>query len=626
MTNISYKPSPVCVDITSLSNIKDTSFDGGTTATVDGYVDNFYLDKTSTAGIDHIAVFPTRSGTGRWLRRIGASSNNYASITNWYISASGTTTGLGTTPSDPITAAELSRRLKGVTLNIIGAMTVHYDAAGDPNGVLDVSWNIPINCQTFIVGTPTSSGVTGTCTTWINAVTTTSPSSYGFTDSALPANNSFSALVGSRIRITSGPRAGLCMSIMKDQSTNTMTPAVNKTARIAPPFTAGPLTYPYLPFSATLTVPVIGDSYVVESVPNIGSIQFTGKIDYNFSDNIGSTRIILKDISTTVESSVVLDRPFTVTFVDCNINFIYAVAPASVILLGGSSQFINLANGAQLTAFGHGVGTSGWSAANGVNIVFEGVLFQTHELDMREGSKGSISSTGGLSIWDDFGGEGSSGGYGLLLQHAFLRVSGPLYGVNQGGAQIIDGSWLLWDPGFLPTITGAYGGNNTEWLVDAHSAGSWASLPNGSFRDRLTGSTIGPRDLGNGAEQSAMAEATDSPTLTSSTFADIPGMTITFTSPGTSQGFMIISLTLNASALTHDAIIQLVVDGVAKRGGDISATAVNGCVCIVYRMTMSLISHVIKAQYKIAAGGTLQIRPSTHIEESGQLVVWKSSF
>lgn len=518
----------------------------------------------------------------------------FAATTDWFLSISGTTAGTGTSIGDPITPTELSRRLNGLILTVSGFMTLHYNAAGDPTGTLLITWHTPLGCQLVILGTPTLTGVSGTLTSWVSINTTSTANSYGFTDSALPTAGSWSAQVGNRIRLTS---SNLCMTIIKDQNTNTS--PVPKTARVAPPYLAT-FTYPFDTASKFVhTIPTTNSAYVVESLPSLGSVQRLGSFAPNSSVNGVNLGIIFKDIKV-VDCAIDPPTGLAVAYLNCSIGLLHPIDSGQFFLLGGSCTAVD-SNGGKIVAKGTAFSTGSQIGANpGATIWVQDCLIQGIILGVASGGSFRVlpGSGDGLQFFDMPATSFAFTGIALIQ----ATISGA-NNATSPMAQITDGGKCAWT--VLPTIPG-------QIFIDNIVYNSWGT---GQFVDRLTGSAMFPNVLGVGPYLSAMGEVTTDQSLSNVSHTDIPGMTVTVT---TVADFLLIQLTVNASTVTAAANIYLVIDGATVRGGAIPS-GTNGSVNIVYRKAVTSGSHTVKAQY--STSGTLQIRPVSHVEESGAIVV-----
>lgn len=405
----------------------------------------------------------------------------YAAVSDWYVSATGTRSGTGTAANDPILPAELSRRLKGVTMTVTGFMTVHYDAAGDPTGTLIETWNTPTGCQVVIQGTPTSLGITGTLTAWIAINTTSTASSYGFTDSALSTAGAWTAPAAAkaRIRIVGGARDGLCLAVVKDENTNP-TP-VPKTARVAPPHLAT-LTYPFNSSTTFVhTTPVAGDAYVVETLPSLGGVQRAGTFAPNSSVNGVNIGIIFRDINV-VDCAIDPPPGNAVAYLNCNVGLMHPIDSGQFFLLGGQCAGVD-SNGGKIVAKGVAFAGSQIGANQGATIWLQDCLSQATFMGIDAAAKVRIlpGSGDGLQFFDVIAASFAIGGQ--LLAQAVIS------GANNGSAtmaQITDGGKFPWT--VLPTIPG-------QVLVDNIVYSGWGT---GQMVDRLTGSAMFPNVTGAG--------------------------------------------------------------------------------------------------------------------------------
>jgi len=402
-----------------------------------------------------------------------------AAVTDWYLSASGIPTASGTDAAHPIPPAELSRRLAGLTVVPIGPsglptnlLTLHYDAAGDPTGGLVISWNLLAPTQMIVFGTPTLTGTSGTLTAWTAIDHSASPKSYGFEDSALPAANAWSAFVGNnadvaprRIRITSGPRAGLCMAVLKDENTNV--PAVPKTARVAPPYKNPAFTFPIQFWNAQPTIPALGDPYVVESLPNIGWVRNTG-VNVN-----GTAQIFFKDVafSTSVGTSVSLANGEFTAFYDCHHPWVVSVGPTA--LYGGSCEYAE-ARAGLFQATGVGI-TDHWDIYSGTHADISDCLFQGATLNVNAGSR--VSCHPGLQFFDSPGAP--------LIVFGLCNAGNLSGNKNAKGALLNSGGRLTW--GMLPTLQNNTGTGSAVLLDGA--ASPWGD---GYIANAITGTNVHP--------------------------------------------------------------------------------------------------------------------------------------
>lgn len=471
----------VVVDsLAALQMLHVSELEEGTSAWVTQQIDYYILQKNSSAVVGGTNVVAPVAGSSiagapnaKWvLSSVVASAQRAAdaATTDWYVSATGNSSASGTDAGHPIPPSELSRRLSGLTLTVAGLMTVHYDAAGDPAGGLVISWTMATATQMLVIGTPTSTGTTGTLTTWVTIDNTTTPKSYGFEDTALPAANSWSAFVGvpsvsapKRIRITLGPRVGLCMAVLKDENTNSV--PVPKTARVAPPYSNPSFAYPIAFYTPVLTVPVAGDPYVVESLPNIGWVRNSGV-------NVNSTaQIFFKDVAFTplAGTSVSVASGEFSGFYDCHQPWIVSVGPTAIY--GGSSDYAEVRTGL-FQATGVGI-LFGWELYSGsfsdiANCLFQGAYFKTYY-----GARMSCSS--GIQIFD------TASTPLIVLGWAFFAI---LSGDNNGSFPVVNnGGRLVWN--VVPTIQNNVGVNSAI-SVD----GVQFPWGNGIVFDKTTGSNV----------------------------------------------------------------------------------------------------------------------------------------
>jgi hypothetical protein len=408
--------------------------------------------------------------------RTAAQKATDAATTTWYVSASGTTTGTGTSIGDPITPAELSRRLNGVTLTTTGNMTVNIDAAGDSTHTFFITWNTPINTATLIKGTATTvalGGTAGTITTWRNK-TAASNITYGITDTGLPAANSWTAQVGRRLRNTT---KNTVQWILKDEG--------SKVARISPPYTFSDA-YPVNPYSGSfnLTQGANADTYVVETLTPLGGIQFvgwednSGQIDGNYN-----ARLVVENVSLPFG---VVNTPIGVNFLNSEIGLPQFQASSGPANLIGCKFYQTNVYGANIGIFGSTAMGGGMSGAGG-SVTLQDVTFQGSGTYFSLFGAWSVYQSGDVAVFD-----GGSSTAVLLIGNGYWEIGGASYLYGNGnnyGVRII-GSSFTWGSQ-KPVITGTTG----DLLIEGNAV-TWAQTP---YNDRLTGAGANAYGTGFGA-------------------------------------------------------------------------------------------------------------------------------
>lgn len=195
----------------------------------------------------------------------------------WHVRPStGSDANNGLTSASPVaTGVELSNRL-GRYNRIAQATTVNLPEglpATDALSLIVVFDDLNASGAGILAkgGVKTTLG-TGTFTSAPTAENPATNTTWSVVNSALPSANSWAALVGKRIRITSGPRVGLMAWILKDLG--------SKTARTSEWAVVD--AWPGL--SVTLGTPQSGDAYAVEDLQQVslGAIDtLFQNIDYN---------------------------------------------------------------------------------------------------------------------------------------------------------------------------------------------------------------------------------------------------------------------------------------------------------------------------------------------------------
>jgi hypothetical protein len=400
----------------------------------------------------------------------------YAAQQNWWVSATGTTTGTGAASNDPITMAELSARLNNVTLTTTGNMTVNIDAAGDAAHSFYITWNTPINTATLIKGTATTvalGGTAGTITTWRNK-TPASNITYGITDTGLPAANSWTAQVGRRLRNTT---KNTVQWILKDEG--------SKVARTSPPYTFSDA-YPVNVYSGAfnLTQGANADTYVVETLTPLGGIQFvgwednSGQIDGNYN-----ARLVVENVSLPFG---VVNTSIGVNFLNSEIGLPQFQASSGPANLIGCKFYQTNVYGANIGIFGSTAMGGGMSGAGG-GVTLQDVTFQGSGTYFSLFGAWSVYQSGDVAVFD---GGGSTAV--LLIGNGYWEIAGTnyLYGNgNNYGVRVI-GSSFTWGSQ-KPVITGTTG----DLLIEGNAV-TWAQTP---YNDRLTGAGANAYGTGFGA-------------------------------------------------------------------------------------------------------------------------------
>lgn len=196
-----------------------------------------------------------------WIRLL-LGSERWRTQTSWGIDAvNGNDENVGTPASPLATWREFSRRMgpAGEIPETIDVTQSANDSVADDKLTLSGNLSILPNAMFRFHGTPTilDSG-TFTAVTDLNSATQTPPS---VTDAA----QAFGAYTNRRMRIVGGVRDGAISFISLVQAATTVRTnawAINNTAAV-----------PYSP-AVTLVNPVIGDAYVIESLPTLFSFDF----------------------------------------------------------------------------------------------------------------------------------------------------------------------------------------------------------------------------------------------------------------------------------------------------------------------------------------------------------------
>lgn len=263
----------------------------------------FVLDTSSTATVDGATVIAAAGG-GRWLRLLNYAHPSWAVVADWYINATtGNDENDGSSASPLKTWAELARRCgAGNVLNPpvnLGARkmwTVHLMTSLPTSDAIAGTFILGFNVHCEVRGGVSAVLLSGSFT----AVTSRNGASnvpWQVTDSALPLANSWTAAVGSRIRITSGTNQDVMFAVMKDLG--------SKQARVSEPVLisrfnpANATTWPgaIALFNAGKT-PVVSDTYAVETLfsSNIGSLTII-PVDDNSNGGVANNRWFFTEVN-----------------------------------------------------------------------------------------------------------------------------------------------------------------------------------------------------------------------------------------------------------------------------------------------------------------------------------------
>lgn len=278
---------PPVASLAALASVDDSEEPSAAVRFVETIKCSFILDKSSTADVTATTSIATNSGTGRWLRLPGQHPS-WLTQSDWYInSTTGNDENVGDQASRALkTDAERQRRLgfrapirpayvsaqftRPWRLRIIGTLPV------DDPVVLSLAPTQDVTVH--VMGSGSIVDYSGS----ITAITAKNPATntpFSFTDSALPTVNGWSNHIAKRGRIVGGPRDGAIFWFDKDLG--------NRTVRISDPSRVRQIgaTDPFFAFTLTPLTPVVGDAYVVESLPQITTftpdVHFAGNGDWN---------------------------------------------------------------------------------------------------------------------------------------------------------------------------------------------------------------------------------------------------------------------------------------------------------------------------------------------------------
>ena len=509
-------------NVAALSTIGDTALSDNAEAAVLTLDQRFALVKSSTATPDGITVVATKSGVGRWIRKL-TPVPKYTAQTTWYVDpqnalASDENTGLSGSPLK--TLAEVSRRLVVADVTNYTVNLLSDTQAGDTwnyNPHWSSTFSNPLSNATF--GTVTIQGkqtavlagnvVQGSGTTTLG----TTPSSNQ--QAQLNAGFSWATYVGSMVVMKTGTMAGYIAWVLKDLGSNT--------ARISNWWLPGTAPLVGNGTSAALgACPANGDTFDIVSFTKFnGSALHSGNAIRNV----------------TVWNSVAF--PSTSVFVveGCDVRpsmclFQCSLSPATnrgqafngTLRMFGSlyaptgspngvavfDERFRLVNSAMLNTAVNGQNTGRLEI---INSVFQNCPVRCGR--SFPGFGGDTSETGGqLAVFAGTYGMGifDSPTHGLeIVREADVTVDAPLYGSGntQFGAYVNDGGHLMFRSGQSPTVTGTSGdvqlGGATNVLpgLEASAGGSlpataamstwsaWAASPfNGQAMNHTNGSKI----------------------------------------------------------------------------------------------------------------------------------------
>lgn len=406
----------------------------------------------------------------------------YAATSTWHLSQSGSASGTGTSSGDPIPKEELSRRLRGVRLTIAGFMTLQWDAAGDPTGSLNITWDTPPGVQVVIAGVRTS-GATGQLTTWTVIDKSTTPVRYGFKDSAL-ADDGWNARLGQQILMTSGAAAGVVLAVKHNQ--NADTPAVPKTCGVATPYLT-PYSFPFDGSGFAVTPPANSDHYVMQSLTRLGGVIIEGSFDPQSSVTYP---LLFKDIELANPAVGVLPAK-GVAFLNCTLDFLFTTS-GDYTIFGGSLGGI-FASRCAITAIGCAIQLA-ISINNAMFLTLQDCVLEASsdgQLFISDGGVCYVQGADGLQIW---GVTGANAFAAIVKNLSILFLKGALSGANPRGIEIVNG-------GRVPCNTPPTLKATADLLLDIDNAiirtpaQGWGDA---NFADRKTGSGIFTAAVGEG--------------------------------------------------------------------------------------------------------------------------------
>jgi len=391
----------------------------------------------------------------------------------WVDPVNGQNTRSGETAASAVQSVEEVTRRIGPNAELTAGTTIHLlGSAPDQNLKLEGATVGP--GASFVVQAESSSWTplaTGTFTGVTSYVTTSTDQSV--TDAALVGG--FAPYVGQRLRITGGARAGAVAWIAAETA-----PGVAKTSRFA---TYNPLVDAF----PTNVAPVIGDPYVIETLPKLKSVdlEITRLATASSPNRWGW----MQDIDVSDTSATSAEIQIRVGHVISRFEFwACRLAPADLGATAGSG----------LVAEGNVYLYSSLLPAS-ANVTGSGVIFQNSMVLGRPGGFGFFSLYNAVGYLTSMTIEGAQ--LFLADRTTYTYSSGlsiansPLYGINLiGGARLIaatgtsnrifgtgqtsdavrlaSGCLVTYPNTRVPTITG--GGSN--WNV-AGVTGAWAAAP-----------------------------------------------------------------------------------------------------------------------------------------------------